>query len=129
MDNQNPLVGVIFGVIGSATLIVSIIIGGSFRTEVTFIPPSIVQTGEQIPFEENLDAKHWFLGLMQGKQPDLQEALAKYVRPGEQITKMTILTKHSWLDQLVTGLTLFIYCPETVTVKGTISRTIKRIPE
>lgn len=129
MDNQNPLVGVIFGVIGSATLIVSIIIGGSFRTEVTFIPPTIVQTGEQIPFEENLDAKHWFLGLMQGKQPDLQEALAKYVRPGEQITKMTILTKHSWLDQLVTGLTLFIYCPETVIVKGTISRTIKRIPE
>ena len=125
MDNQNPVIVGLVGIVGSIVLIVSILVGGSFRTEVTYISPHVNQTNDQIPFEENLEAKHWLLGLMQGKQPDLQKSLAKYVCPGEQITKLTIITKHSWLDQLITGITLLIYCPETVTIKGTIARTIK----
>lgn len=109
-------------VIGIIILIVMIIVGGTFRTEVTYIPPGVANVGEQTPFEENLEARHWFLGLIRGQQPDLQKAMAKYVRSGEQITKLTIITRHTWIDSLITGITLFIYCPQTVTVKGSIAK-------
>jgi hypothetical protein len=41
---------------------------------------------------------------------------------GEQITKLTIITKHTIVDYLLTGITLTIYSPMTVTVKGSIAR-------
>lgn len=122
MDDDFIAVRIFLGLIGIVILIVTIIVGGSFRTEVTYIPPGITKVSEQTSFEENLVARHWLFGLKKGQQPNLQKALAKYVRPGEQITKLTIITKHTWQDGLITGFTLLIYCPQTVTIKGTIAR-------
>ena len=41
---------------------------------------------------------------------------------GKKITKLTIITKHTWLDNLLAVVTLYIYCPVTVTVQGTTSQ-------
>jgi hypothetical protein len=122
MDEQYSTAAGCISVIGIIVLIVMVITGGSFRTEVTYIPPNVQNVEEQMTFEEDLDAQHWLLGLIKGQQPDLQKAIAKYVRPGEQITKLTILTRHTWLDSFLSGITLFIYCPQTVTIKGTIAK-------
>ncbi len=103
-------------------LILMIVFGGNWRTEVSYSPPVTKNFSEQIPFEEDLKASHWVIGLIKGKQPDIQKSLAKYIRPGEEITELTIITRHTWLDNFLTGITVFIYCPVTVTIEGKIGR-------
>jgi hypothetical protein len=120
MDEQS-----VFGCLGIGGLIILIVIlivGGSFRAEVTYVPPNLAASGDQTAFRENFKSHHWLCGLIKGKQPDIQKATEKFVRAGEQITKLTIITKHTIVDYLLTGITLTIYSPMTVTVKGSIAR-------
>ncbi|UCG12126.1 MAG: hypothetical protein JSU72_16725 [Deltaproteobacteria bacterium] len=127
MDEEYYVFGCL-GVVCLAIFIVVIVVGGSWRTEVTYVPSAAKVVSKQIPFEEDLKARHWAFGLIKGKQPDIQKSLSKYVRSGEEITKLTIITKHTWTDNLLAGFTLFIYCPVTVTVQGTISQASKSSP-
>ncbi|MEK6261801.1 MAG: hypothetical protein AABP62_24650 [Planctomycetota bacterium] len=112
-------------VVSLIATITMIVVGGNFRTEVTYVPPHVATTGSETPFEESLTAQHWLVGLVKGTQPDLKTVMAKYVRPGEEVTTLTITTRHSFLDNLISGITLFIYCPQTVTIKGAIAKTAK----
>ncbi len=109
------------GLIAIALLLPTILLGGTFRTEVTYVPPNVTVTPNQTPFKENLSARHWVWGLVKGQQPDLQQVLAKHVRPGEQVTRLTITTRHTWVDGVVLLLTVGIYCPHTVTIQGLVA--------
>jgi hypothetical protein len=114
-----------FGCIGVFCLIFVVLLlalGGVWRTEVTFAPAAVAGSANSVPFEETLTARHYLDGLIQGAQPDLKQALAKYVRSGEQVTELTITTKHTFTDCLVTGVTLGIYAPITVTIRGTVGQ-------
>jgi hypothetical protein len=120
MDEQAGCVGAIIGLI--IGLVIMIFTGGSFRTEVTFTPQSVSELAVQTSFKEDFTARHWVGGLIKGQQPDLQGYLAKYLGPGKQISRIKIVTRHSVTDLLLMGITLLIYCPQTVTVEGTINQ-------
>jgi len=112
------------GLISIVFVIVTIIVGGVFRTEVVYTPALSERYVSEVPFEETMTARHWVFGIIRGKQPDLQTQLAKYLRPGEQITQLTITTRHTFTDNLVATITLLIYCPVTVDVRGKIGRMV-----
>lgn len=59
-------------------------VGGTTRTEGTYIPPNLKIGRAQITFEEKLNTRHWLGGLIKGKQPDLQVALGKHLQEGGQ---------------------------------------------
>jgi hypothetical protein len=120
MDQQNVLGCV--GIVGLILLVIVAIVGGTHRTEITFVPSDVAAAGPQTEFKESLNSNHWVFGLVKGRQPDLQAALGKYLRAGDQVTKLTIVTRHTWLNFLLTGVTMGIYCPQSIVVKGTIAR-------
>jgi len=108
-------------------LIVTIAVGGMFRTEVAYPRSALpaVEVTKAASFEEDLTARHWVLGLVKGRQADLDGRLAKYVRHGEAVTGLTIVTRHTWVDNLIAGATFGIYCPATVTVKGMVGKPVR----
>ncbi len=118
-DVQGALGG--FAVFGIIALVITIVVGGVFRTEVTYVPDG-VQATDTVEFKDTATARHFLGGLIKGGQPDLQKILSKYKREGEQVTRLTIITKHTWLDNFIMVVTFFIYCPETVVVKGAMAK-------
>ena len=100
-------------------VIVAIAVGGTWRTRVS-LPPGTTLKGRSVPFKENLNARHWLMGLIKGKQPDLQTALSKHMRKGDVMGEISITTRHTIVDHLLTGITLGIYSPVTVTVEGNV---------
>ncbi len=103
-------------------LILVALTGGAWRTEVVYTPPVPGTVAEQVQFSEDLNARHWVAGIFQGEQPDLQQAVKKHVTEGTQLLQMTVTTKHTLVDTLLTGITLGIYCPVTVNVRGTVGK-------
>jgi hypothetical protein len=114
--------GCVGGLIGLGMLIAMFVIGGVWRTEVTFSRGPQGPPGSTTKFEENLGAQHWLFGLIQGKQPNLEEALRERVGPGDVLTRISIMTRHTAVDYLVTAFTAGIYAPVTVTIKGEVAR-------
>lgn len=100
------------------SLIISLFVGGQWRTEINYIPDLHQQATGEFSFAETATARHWLGGLVQGTQPDLQGELSKYVREGETVTQLSIVTRHTVLDWIVTGITLGIYSPVTVDIRG-----------
>ena len=104
-------------------LILIAVTGGEWRTEMVYYTPLVPGTvSEQVQFSEDLNAKHWVLGFVQGEQPNLQQAIKKHVAEGTQLLQMTITTKHTFVDTLLTGITIGIYTPLTVNVRGTVGK-------
>jgi hypothetical protein len=121
-DGEIQAVGCIVWVVALAVImVITAIVGGTWRTDVTFTP-AVTVTGKVVPFQEEFTANHWLAGLMQGEQPDLKVRMAKYLQPNDQVGTITINTKHTMTNTLVSLVTLGIYLPVTVTVKGEIIR-------
>jgi len=132
MDNYTQTkrvqtIGCIWVAFAVAVFIATIIVGGNFRTEVTFTSPGVSDVSNPIPFEEKLRANHWLFALIKGSQPDFQSFVDKYALEGKRITQLTIITKHNWLNYLIMGVTIGIYCPMKVIVKGTLEK-ISEVP-
>ena len=100
----------------TATVLI-IVLGGLWRTEVSYSFPTTV-TGKTVPFEEDLTSHHYLFALVRGGQVNLNQVLGKYVTGGAQIKELTIMTRHTFVNSLLTGITVWIYCPVTVTVRG-----------
>jgi hypothetical protein len=103
-------------------------LGGAYRTEVTFRSQDAPQVSGDASFEEDLPVRFWLGGLIQGRQADVQQALAKHMRPGRRITEISITTKHTSTNLVVCGVTLGIYCPKTVTLRGWLGRSLEANP-
>ena len=103
-------------------LILVLVTGGAWRTEVVYTPSVPGTVTEQTEFSEDLNARHWVLGFFPGEQPDLQAAVKKHVPEGSQLLQMRIMTKHSVVDTLLAGITIGIYTPVTVAVRGTVGK-------
>jgi hypothetical protein len=104
--------------------LVQIPLGGLFRTEVIWTPPGAAQVTNEVPFSETVTATHWLMGYVRGRQPDVPKVLSKYIREGEQVTELSVTTRHSWVDNLLAGVTLFIYSPVTIELHGKIGRVV-----
>ncbi len=125
MDEQNPVIGCGCLVFVLAGLLVAYFAGGHWRTEITYVPPLTENVGNVQQFEETLNGRHWLGGLVQGEQPDLQPAINKHLGDGKRLTKLTITTRHSVLDNFLMGITIFIYSPVTVTVRGSVGDVVQ----
>lgn len=114
------------GFMGCGCLLVLLVLiaitGGAWQTEVVYTPPVPGTVVEQVQFSEELNARHWVFGIFQGQQPDVQQAVKRHVVEGSQLLQMTVVTKHTIKDMLLSGVTIGIYCPVTVNVRGTVGK-------
>jgi hypothetical protein len=101
--------------------LVQIPLGGVFRSEMTMVE---AKPGQEVgaKFSETATARHWLLGYIQGRQPSVRELVAKHVRSDEEVADLTVTTSHRWTDNLLAGVTLFIYSPVTIEVKGHVAK-------
>jgi len=104
------------GIIGIIILVVILVLGGTFRTEVVFSPQAVDELGVQTTFTESFTSHHFLFGLVKGKQPDVQGAMAKYIEQGKQISQIKIQTRHTFVNSLLTGITIGIYSPVKINV-------------
>jgi hypothetical protein len=72
------------------------------------------------PFTINTHTVHAFWGLLSLKKAQLDRALANQLVGGKEVANLKIKTKSRWTDLLVTGLTLGLIAPKTVTFEGVI---------
>ncbi len=61
-----------------------------------------------------------FAGLVPVGQPNLEDVLAGQVGTGARISNLRIKVRSRWSDLLITGLTLGLVVPRSVTFEGTV---------
>jgi len=62
------------------------------------------------------------VGLVQVTQPNLEDLLAGQVGTGARIVNLRVKVRSRWSDLLVTGLTLGLVVPRSVTFDGVVVR-------
>ena len=86
---------------------------------VTMAAP-VGESADGTRFKTTAHSVHGFFGLVTISQPSLQKALARQLVGGQQIGQLKIKTRSRWSDLLITGLTLGLLAPRTVTYEGVI---------
>lgn len=72
------------------------------------------------PFKMSSHTVHGLWGLVTISQANLRKGLATQLVGAEQVTNLKIKIKSRWLDVLLTGLTLGLIVPRTVTYEGVV---------
>ncbi|HSR15055.1 MAG TPA: hypothetical protein VLL51_04855 [Gemmatimonadales bacterium] len=78
------------------------------------------QAPEGEPFKVNQTAIYMVAGLLPLSRPDLEKALARQLVGAQGVVDLRITVRSRLLDILVTGVTLGLIVPRTVTFEGTI---------
>lgn len=73
------------------------------------------------PFRVTRHAIYFLIGLVPVTQPNLEDVLAGQVGTGARITNLRVKVRSRWSDVLVTGLTLGLVVPRTVTFEGVVA--------
>jgi hypothetical protein len=63
-----------------------------------------------------------FWGLLRLKEPSLRKALAAQLAGGRGVADLRIKVRSRWSDVLITGLTLGLIVPRTVTFEGVVTK-------
>jgi hypothetical protein len=88
------------------------------------VPVSLAGSAPQpdsgAPFRVTKHAVYAFAGLVRLAQPNLEDVLAGQVGSGARITNLRIKVRSRWSDLLVTGLTLGLIVPRSVTFEGVV---------
>jgi hypothetical protein len=125
MNEDLQKAGCVWSVAGLVLLVVTLLTGGTFRTEVSVQLPAATAVSDEVAFEETVSVSHWLGGLVRGERVNLRQLLAARLRDGEQVTGLTVESKHTFTDLLIMGVTLGIYAPDTVVIRGTIGRRVE----
>jgi hypothetical protein len=72
------------------------------------------------PFRVTKHAVYMLLGLVQVAQPNLEDVLAGQVSTGSRIANLRVKVRSRWSDLLITGLTLGLVVPRSVTFEGVV---------
>ena len=72
------------------------------------------------PFRVTKHAVYMLLGLVQVAQPNVEDILAGQVSTGARITNLRVKVRSRWSDLLITGLTLGVVVPRSVTFEGVV---------
>jgi hypothetical protein len=67
-------------------------------------------------------AVYGFWGILRYKQPSLRKALAAQLAGGGAISNVRIKVRSRWSDVLITGLTLGLVVPRSVTFEGVVTK-------
>jgi len=65
-------------------------------------------------------AVYMLLGLLPVSQPNLEDVLAGQVNTGSRISNLRVKVRSRWSDLLITGLTLGLVVPRSVTFEGVV---------
>lgn len=63
-----------------------------------------------------------FWGLVRYKEPSLRKALAAQLAGGSGVADLRIKVRSRWSDVLITGLTLGLIVPRSVTFEGVVTK-------
>lgn len=72
-------------------------------------------------FKVNGSAVYGFLGLVTITQPSLDKVLARQLVGGRAVHNLRIRVRSRWSDLLITGITLGLVIPRTVTYEGVVT--------
>lgn len=91
----------------------------SLGVPVTLASPDVAPA-EGAHFEVTQKAIFAFWGLLSLREPSARKVLAGQLVGGASLADVSITIRSSWLDVLLTGLTLGIITPRSVTFEGTV---------
>lgn len=72
------------------------------------------------PFKMTGHTVHGLFGLVTISQASLKKGIATQLVGAEQVANLKIKTKSRWFDVVITGLTLGLVVPRTVTYEGIV---------
>lgn len=88
------------------------------------VPVSLAEAAARpdsgVPFRVTKHAVYMLLGLVRVTQPNLEDVLAGQVGSGKRIANLRVKVRSRWSDLLVTGLTLGVVVPRSVTFEGVV---------
>lgn len=112
---------------GTFLLLASALLGGcaqTFDATSLGVPATMASSAAETPtgqpFQVTTHTVHAFFGLMTLKKASMQKALAGELVGGSAVAQVRIKTRSRFLDLLVTGLTLGLIAPKTVTYEGIV---------
>ena len=89
------------------------------------VPVSLASSAQQpdsgTPFVVTKHPVYLFAGLVPLAQPNLEDLLAGQLGTGTRITNLRIKVRSRWSDLLITGLTLGLVVPRSVTFEGVVA--------
>jgi hypothetical protein len=112
-----------FWVFAIVLFVVNIILGGSFRTDVVSYVANEKDTAKSdTTIQMDFTSNHFLMGLIKGKQPNIQWYITRIEEQNFKLKKLDIKTRHNVVNLLYTGITLTIYSPLEVTVNATFTK-------
>jgi hypothetical protein len=88
------------------------------------VPVSLASRAQQpdsgTTFRVTKHSVYMIAGLVSVAQPDLEDVLAGQVATGARISNLRVKVRSRWSDLLVTGLTLGLVVPRSVTFEGVV---------
>lgn len=116
-DESNAKAGFARMVMGIIFLVLAGTSGGTFRTAATYTPPGVAPSKGDTVIEEAITVQHWFLGLVPGNGLDVQTLIDRHKQSGKRVTQVSVMTKHTVADLLLTAVTFGVYAPDTVVLQ------------
>jgi hypothetical protein len=90
------------------------------------VPTTMASPAAQEPkgdrFSVSAKSVFTFWGLLRLKEPSLRKALAAQLAGGSGVADLKIKVRSRWSDVLITGLTLGLIVPRTVTFEGVVTK-------
>jgi hypothetical protein len=117
------------GIRALSSVLALLLLGGCaerFDAAALGVPATLASPAGQPPqgdrFSVTSHAVYGFWGLVRLKQPSLQKALAGQLAGGKAVADVRIRARSRWSDVLLTGLTLGLIAPRTVTYEGVVTK-------
>lgn len=109
----------------SAVALTIALAGCAFTLDATHlgVPASLAgraQADSGTAFRVTKHSVYMLAGLVSVSQPDLEDVLAGQVATGTRIGNLRVKVRSRWSDLLVTGLTLGLVVPRSVTFEGVV---------
>ena len=111
-----------------ALLIVWLVAGCAHTFDATTlgVPVTVASPAGQEPqgarFSVSGKSVFTFWGLLRLKEPSLRKALAAQLAGGGGVADLKIKVRSRWSDVLITGLTLGLIVPRSVTFEGIVTK-------
>ena len=113
--------------VGAVALVAVSVLAGcaqTFDATTLGVPATMAAAAGDAPtgqaFKVTVHTVHAFWGLVPLKQAQLNRALATQLVGGKEVAQLRIRTHSRWKDLLITGLTLGVIAPKTVTYEGLV---------
>jgi len=110
-------------------VLLAAVLGGcaqTFDATTLGVPATMASPAGQPPagnrFSVTRRAVYGFWGIARHKQPSLAKTLASQLGGGSGIADLKIRVRSRWSDLLITGLTLGLIAPRSVTFEGVVTK-------